>query len=58
MGHNDCGAIKGSVDNDELGNLTKLVDQIKPAITGDKSNLYKMLDETLRKNVKLTIENI
>ncbi|MCX6164623.1 MAG: carbonic anhydrase family protein [Ignavibacteriae bacterium] len=58
MGHNDCGAIKGAVDNAELGNLSQLVEQIKPAITGDKSNLYKMLDETSKKNVKLTIENI
>jgi carbonic anhydrase len=58
MGHNKCGAVKGAVDNAELGNLTQLVDQIKPAITGDKSNLDKMLDETSRKNVKLQIESI
>jgi carbonic anhydrase len=58
MGHNKCGAIKGAVDNAELGNLTQLVEQIKPSITGDKSNPDKMLDETSRNNVKLTIENI
>ena len=58
MGHNKCGAIKGAVDNAELGNLTQLVNQIKPAITGDKSNMDKMLDETSKKNVKLTIDNI
>lgn len=58
LGHNKCGAVKGAVDNAELGNLTQLVNQIKPAITGDKSNPDKMLDETSRKNVKLTIENI
>ncbi len=58
MGHNKCGAVKGAVDNAELGNLTQLVDQIKPAITGDKSNPDKMLDETSKKNVKLQIESI
>ena len=58
MGHNKCGAIEGAVDNAELGNLTQLVDQIKPAITGDKSNRDKMVDESSRKNVKLQIESI
>lgn len=58
MGHNKCGAVKGAVDNAELGKLTQLVDQIKPAITGDKSNPDKMLDETSKKNVKLQIDSI
>lgn len=58
MGHNKCGAVKGAVDNAELGNLTQLVDQIKPAITGDKSNPDKMLDETSRNNVKFQIASI
>ena len=58
LGHSKCGAVKGAVDNAELGNLTQLVNQIKPAITGDKSNPDKMLDETSRKNVKLQMESI
>jgi len=58
MGHNKCGAVKGAVDNAELGNLTQLVDQIKPSIPSDKSNPDKMLDETSKNNVKNTIENI
>ena len=58
MGHNKCGAVKGAIDDAELGNLTQLVEQIKPAITGDKSNPDKMLDETARNNVKLTIDKI
>jgi len=58
MGHNKCGAIEGAVDNAELGNLTQLVDKIKPAIIGDKSNRDKMVDESSRNNVKLTIERI
>ena len=58
MGHNKCGAVKGAIDNAELGNLTQLVDQIKPAITGDKSNPDLMLTESAKKNVELTIEDI
>jgi carbonic anhydrase len=58
MGHNKCGAVKGAIDNAELGNLTQLVDQIKPAICGDKSNKDSMLNESAKKNVELTISDI
>ncbi len=58
MGHNHCGAVKGAVDDAELGNLTQLVDQIKPAFTGDTSNIALLLDETSKNNVKTTIEHI
>jgi carbonic anhydrase len=58
MGHNKCGAVKGAIDNADLGNLTQLVAQIKPAITGDKSNMDLMLTETAKKNVELTIADI
>lgn len=57
MGHNSCGAVKGAVDNAELGHLTQLVNQIKPAIRGDKSNPNHM-DETAKSNVSLTIADI
>ena len=58
MGHNKCGAVKGAIDNADLGNLTQLVEQIKPAITGDKSNMDLMLNESAKKNVDLTIADI
>jgi len=58
MGHNKCGAVKGAVDNVELGNLTQLVNQIKPAITGDRSNPDLLLDKTAKKNVQITIAGI
>lgn len=38
MGHNDCGAVKGAIDNAELGNLTGLLDKIKPAVLKANSN--------------------
>ena len=34
IGHSDCGAIKGAVDDVELGNLGGLLNTIKPAISG------------------------
>ena len=58
MGHNRCGAVKGAIDNAELGNLTQLVDQIKPAIVGDTTNLDNMLNQTSKNNVKMTINDI
>jgi len=58
MGHNKCGAVKGAIDNAELGNLTQLVEQIKPAITGDKTDMDLMMTETAKKNVELTIADI
>ena len=58
MGHNKCGAVKGAIDHAELGNLTQLVNQIKPAIVGDTTNLDNMLNETSKNNVKLTIADI
>lgn len=58
MGHNKCGAVKGAIDNAELGNLTQLVNQIKPAITGDPANPDALLDESAKNNVRMTIADI
>ncbi len=33
LGHTSCGAIKGACDDVKLGNLTRLLDKIKPAVT-------------------------
>lgn len=64
MGHTKCGAIKGAVSNAELGNLTSLLEKIKPAINktdypGEKdANDYKYIDAVAKTNVQLTMENI
>ena len=57
LGHSSCGAVKGAISNAELGNLTQLLEQIKPAITSDSSNTPSA-DQTARKNVELTIQDI
>jgi carbonic anhydrase len=33
MGHTACGAIKGAIDNVQLGNLTALLSKIRPAVS-------------------------
>jgi carbonic anhydrase len=64
MGHTACGAIKGAIDNAELGNLTGLLAKIKPAIdatayTGERSaKNYGFVDAVARKNVEMTVAEI
>jgi carbonic anhydrase len=64
MGHTACGAIKGAIDNVQLGNLTALLSKIRPAVSatdykGDRSaKNYDFVDAVARKNVELTMENI
>jgi len=64
MGHTRCGAVRGAVDDVKLGDLTGLLDKIKPAIaatsyTGDRTGKnYAFVDAVARKNVELTMANI
>ena len=67
LGHTACGAVKGACDNAELGNLTGLVNKIKPAVnaveTPTDTNLRnssnsEFVNSVAEKNVQLTIENI
>jgi carbonic anhydrase len=64
MGHTSCGAIKGAIDNAELGNLTGLLAKIKPAIKATPlkgeatSKNLAYVDAVAQKNVELTIADI
>ena len=64
MGHTACGAIKGAIDNAQLGNLTGLLGKIKPAVrtttyTGERTaSNYSFVDAVARRNVELTLANI
>lgn len=64
MGHTACGAVKGAIDNAELGNLTGLLNKIKPAIdktdyTGDRSSKNdEFVDAVAKTNVVMTIDDI
>jgi carbonic anhydrase len=64
MGHTACGAIKGAIDNVQLGNLTGLLDKIKPAVqatpyAGERTSKNDaFVDEVAKTNVRLTIDQI
>lgn len=64
MGHTACGAIKGAIDNAELGNLTGLLAKIKPAVAattygGERSaKNCAFADTVARKNVELTMADV
>ena len=64
MGHSACGAIKGAIDNVQLGHLTGLLAKISPAVDateypGERSaNNYDFVDAVARKNVELAMADI
>ena len=64
MGHTSCGAIKGAIDNVQLGKLTGLLTKIRPAVDttryqGERSATnYQFVDMVARKNVELAMSDI
>ena len=64
MGHTACGAIKGAIDNAKLGNLTGLLDKIKPAVaatqfSGERTSKNDaFVDAVAATNVRQTVEEI
>ena len=64
MGHTACGAVKGAIDGAQLGNLTGLLNKIKPAVdathyAGERtSKNAEFVDEVAKTNVRLTMGEI
>jgi carbonic anhydrase len=64
MGHTACGAIKGAIDGAQLGNLTGLLNKIKPAVNathyeGERTSKNgEFVDEVAKTNVRLTVAAI
>jgi carbonic anhydrase len=65
LGHTECGAIKSAIDGVELGNITEMLANIKPAIdslagySGEKTSANNdYVREVTEQNVRLTMENI
>lgn len=64
MGHSSCGAVKGACDQVELGNLTHMLEKIKPAVdavseSGDRTSKNpNFVQKVAEKNVQLSVENI
>lgn len=65
IGHSNCGAIKGAVDDVQLGNLTGLLAKIKPAVDAVPADVqprttknYAFVDQVSEANVKLVMQEI
>lgn len=65
MGHTNCGAVKGACDDVKLGNLTVLLDKIKPAVqeacTTDEecsSTNPAFVDKVTRLNIRNSMQSI
>jgi len=63
LGHTSCGAVKGACDDVKLGNITSMLDKLKPAVQGvqtpegtDRSSANgAFVQQVVYKNVELTI---
>jgi carbonic anhydrase len=65
LGHKKCGAIKGACDNVALGNLTGLIEKIKPAVDQEMitsnnrtSSNASFVENVAELNVSLSVKNI
>lgn len=65
IGHSNCGAIKGAVDDVQLGNLTGLLTKVKPAIDAvpadgqpRTSKNSEFVNEVAEANVRLVMKEI
>ncbi|REE27846.1 carbonic anhydrase [Winogradskyella pacifica] len=67
LGHTSCGAVKGACDHAEMGNLTKLVQKITPAVNAvtepkdeslRTSKNLDFVDDVSHMNVQLMIDRI
>ena len=65
IGHSNCGAIKGAIDNAQLGNLTGLLSKVKPAIDAvpddgqpRTSKNHDFVDKVAEANVREVMKEI
>jgi carbonic anhydrase len=64
LGHTACGAVKGAIDQAELGNLTATLANIEPAVAaagnlGERSSSnHALVERVTIENVRLTINEI
>ncbi|MDQ3190606.1 MAG: carbonic anhydrase family protein [Bacteroidota bacterium] len=65
LGHSKCGAIKGACDDVKLGNLTALIEKLKPAVDSEKtittdrnSGNSEFVEKVASLNVQITMQKI
>ena len=59
MGHTSCGAVKGAIDDVKLGNLTFLLEKIRPVVkasgpgeAGDAAYVDKVAEANVRQTIR------
>ena len=59
LGHTSCGAVKGAIDDAQLGNLTGLLTKIKPAVAAascssskDEACVTKVAEQNVHQSMK------
>jgi len=65
LGHTKCGAVKGACDHVTLGNLTALLEKLKPAVEEEttvisdrNSNNPEFVEKVATLNVRITMKQI
>ncbi|MEO5601985.1 MAG: carbonic anhydrase family protein [Cyclobacteriaceae bacterium] len=65
LGHTKCGAVKGACDHVIMGNLTTLLEKLKPAVEGETSvtsnrnaNNSEFVEKVASLNVRITKKQI
>jgi carbonic anhydrase len=65
LGHGSCGAIKAAIDDAQLGNITAMLENIKPAVESQagykgehSSNNPEFVHLVTEANVRLTMDDI
>jgi carbonic anhydrase len=65
LGHEDCGAVKAAIDQAQLGNITAMLENIKPAVEalssykGDQTSANpEFVHLVAEKNVRLSMDDI
>ena len=65
LGHTSCAAIKGACENAKLGNLTQMLDKIKPAVRQVEEMTHnkncedpQLIDQIAANNVLVALEHI
>ena len=57
MGHTKCGAVTAACQNVKLGNITALLNKIKPAVNSIKTGKESMDDKTIEEVSKVNVKN-
>lgn len=65
LGHKDCGAVRATIDGAELGNITEMLANIRPAVDANEgyegersSKNADFVQAVTKSNVELTIDDI